>query len=188
MGCIAQVSAGAFRVVLRYLYTAELPESGEGGAGAAGGGEEGSSGGGGRGGGKGKGKGSQGQGGKGAGGDGGKLKGDGEEAKRRQVLEREVLQAAYLFRLEALLEHCVEAFRRGLKVDTAVEELVWAHLVGPAEARTVATEYFVRNGRRIQVGSMCDCALCLMCVEGLVLACSTRNSRPVLVRGSPRVR
>ena len=93
-----------------------------------------------------------------------------------------------LFRLEALLEHCVEAFRRGLKVDTAVEELVWAHLVGPAEARTVATEYFVRNCRRIQVGSMCDCALCLMCVEGLVLACSTKNSRPVLVRGSRRVR
>jgi hypothetical protein len=38
-----------------------------------------------------------------------------------------------------------------LTVDTAVEELVWAHLFGPAEARTVATEYFVRNGRRIQV-------------------------------------
>ena len=56
---IEQVSAGAFRVVLRYLYTAELPESGEGGAGAAGGGEEGSSGGGGRGGGKGKGEGSK---------------------------------------------------------------------------------------------------------------------------------
>jgi hypothetical protein len=66
-------------------------------------------------------------------------------------LEREVLKAADLFRLEALLEHCVEAFRRGLKVDTAVEELVWAHLFGPAEARTVATEYFVRNGRRIKV-------------------------------------
>ena len=53
---IEQVSAGAFRVVLRYLYTAELPESGEGGAGAGGGKGEGSSGGGGRGGGKGKGK------------------------------------------------------------------------------------------------------------------------------------
>jgi hypothetical protein len=67
------------------------------------------------------------------------------------VLEREVLKAADLFRLEALLEHCVEAFRRGLKVDTAVEALVWAHIDGPAEARTVATEYFVRNGRRIRV-------------------------------------
>jgi hypothetical protein len=145
-------------VVLRYLYTAELPESGEGGAGAGGGRGEGSSGGGGGGGGKGKGKGGKGkgEGGKGKGGkgrweDGGKSKGDGEEAKRRQVLEREVLKAADLFRLEALLEHCLEAFRRGLKVDTAVEELVWAHLFGPAEARTVATEYFVRNGRRIKV-------------------------------------
>ncbi len=51
---ISQVSAGAFRVVLRYLYTTELPESGEGGAGAGGGRGEGSSGCGGRGGGKGK--------------------------------------------------------------------------------------------------------------------------------------
>jgi ubiquitin len=91
------------------------------------------------------------------------------------VLEREVLQAADLFRLEALLEHCVEAFRRGLKVDTVIEELVWAHLFGPAEARKVATEYFVRNGLRIQVGTICDCALCLMCVGGLGLACSTKK-------------
>jgi hypothetical protein len=164
---IEQVSAGAFRVVLRYLYTAELPESGEGGAGAGGGRGEGSSGGGERGGGKGKGKGSQGKGGKGkgeggkgkggkgAGGDGEKSKGDGEEATRRQVLEREVLQAADLFRLEALLEHCMEAFSRGLKVNTAIEALVWAHIDGPAEARTVATEYFVRNCRRIRVGPIC---------------------------------
>ena len=49
------------------------------------------------------------------------------------------------------MEHCVEAFGRGLKVDTAVEELVWAHSDGPAEARTVATEYFVGNCRRIRV-------------------------------------
>jgi SAM-dependent methyltransferase len=35
-------------------------------------------------------------------------------------LEREVLQAADLFRLEALLEHCIEAFSRGLKVETAI--------------------------------------------------------------------
>ena len=62
-----------------------------------------------------------------------------------------MLKAADLFRLETLLEHCVEAFRRGLKANTAVEALVWAHIDGPAEARTVATEYFVRNGRRIQV-------------------------------------
>jgi hypothetical protein len=72
-------------------------------------------------------------------------------------LEREVLKAADLFRLEALLEHCVEAFRRGLKVDTAIDDLVWAHLFGPAEARKVATEYFVLNCRRIRVGTVYNC-------------------------------
>jgi hypothetical protein len=66
-------------------------------------------------------------------------------------MEREVLQAADLFRLEALLQHCVQAFRRGLKVDMSVEELVWTHLFGPLEARKVATEYFVCNVGRIQV-------------------------------------
>jgi hypothetical protein len=111
-------------VVLRYLYTAAVPESGEGGAGAGGG--------------------------NGAG-------GDGEEAAAGQVLEREVLKAADLFRVEGLLEHCVEAFGRGLKVDTAIEQLVWAHSDGPAEARKVATEYFVRNCRRIRVGTICNC-------------------------------
>jgi hypothetical protein len=70
-------------------------------------------------------------------------------------LEREVLQAADLFRLGALLEHCIEAFSRGLKVETAIEALVWAHIDGPAEARTVATEYFVCNSRRIRVGPIC---------------------------------
>jgi len=62
-----------------------------------------------------------------------------------------VLKAADLFRVEGLLEHCVEAFGRGLTVNTAIEQLVWAHSDGPAEARTVATGYFVRNGRRIRV-------------------------------------
>ena len=152
---IEQVSAGAFRVVLRYLYTAQLPESGEGGAGAGGARGEEASVGGGRGGGKGKGSKGSGKGGKGAGGDGQKSKEDGEEATRRQVLEREVLKAADLFRLEGLLQHCIEAFGRGLKVNTAIEQLVWAHSDGPAEARTVAKEYFVRNGRRIRVGPIC---------------------------------
>ena len=118
------VSAGALRVVLRYLYTAEVPESGEGGAGAGGGNAAG---------------------------------GDGEEAAAGQVLEREVLKAADLFRVEGLLEHCVEAFGRRLKVDTAIEQLVWAHSDGPAEARKVATEYFVRNCRRIRVGTIYNC-------------------------------
>ncbi len=73
-----------------------------------------------------------------------------------------MLKAADLFRVEGLLEHCVEAFGRGLKVDTAVEQLVWAHNHGPAEARTVATEYFVHNSRRIRVGSFCDCVSILL--------------------------
>ncbi len=67
-----------------------------------------------------------------------------------------MLKAADRFRVEGLLQHCLEAFGRGLKVETAVEQLVWAHNHGPAEARTVATEYFVRNGRRVQVGVMCE--------------------------------
>jgi DNA-binding beta-propeller fold protein YncE len=156
---IEQVSAGAIRVVLRYLYTAELPESWEGGAGAGGGRGEDASVGEGRGGGKGKGsKGS----GKGAGGDRKKSKEDGEEATRRQVLEREVLKAADLFRLEALLQHCIEAFGRGLKVNTAVEQLVWAHSDGPVEARTVANDYFLDHCRRIRVETICSCIFFLI--------------------------
>jgi hypothetical protein len=73
------------------------------------------------------------------------------------VLEREVLKAADLFRVEGLLEHCVEAFGRGLKVSTAIEQLVWAHSDGPAEARKVGTEFFVRNCRRIRVGTIYSC-------------------------------
>jgi hypothetical protein len=68
-----------------------------------------------------------------------------------------VLKAADLFRVEGLLEHCVEAFGRGLKVNTAIEQLVWAHSDGPAEARKVATEFFVRNCRRIRVGNIYSC-------------------------------
>jgi hypothetical protein len=67
------------------------------------------------------------------------------------VRDSSSLKTADLLRLEALLEHCVEAFRRGLKVDTAVEALVWAHLFGPAEAHTAATEYFVLDDRCIKV-------------------------------------
>jgi hypothetical protein len=67
-----------------------------------------------------------------------------------------MLKAAGRFRVEWLFEHCVETFGRGLKVNTAVEQLMLAHNHGPAEARTVATEYYVRNGRCIQVGAMCD--------------------------------
>ncbi len=78
-------------VVYRYLYTDGLPESGERAAGS--GGERGEGGSAGGGGGKGKEKESKCKGGKGA-----DAKGDEEEATRQQVLEREVLKAADLFR------------------------------------------------------------------------------------------
>ncbi len=136
---LGEVSVGALRVVLWYLYTAELPQIGEGGAV----------------GGEGRGKGGRVAGGGGEG-EKGKDTVDGVEAAAGQLLERAVLKAADLFRAEGLLEHCVEAFGRGLKVDMTVEQLVWSHNHGSVEARTVATEYFVRNDLRIQVGVMCD--------------------------------
>ena len=39
---------------------------------------------------------------------------------------------------------------------TAVEQLVWAHARGPAEARAIATEFFVANSRAIRV-RVCGC-------------------------------
>jgi hypothetical protein len=87
-------------VVYRYLYTDGLPECGERGAGSAGERVEGRSSGGGSG--KGKGKGSRCKGGKGA-----DAKGDEEEATSIQVLERELLKAD-LFRVEWMLQRCVD--------------------------------------------------------------------------------
>jgi hypothetical protein len=62
-----------------------------------------------------------------------------------------VLKAADLFQAEGLLKHCLEGFREGLTVHTVVEQLVWTHTRGPAEARDIATEFFVANVRSIQV-------------------------------------
>ena len=69
----------------------------------------------------------------------------------RRDLAREVLKAADLFQAEGLLKHSLEAFKTGLRVGSAVEGLVWAHLKGPEAARQIATEYFVRHGRRVRV-------------------------------------
>ena len=55
-----------------------------------------------------------------------------EKATKCQVLEREMLKAADLFQLEGLLQHCVEAFWRGLKVDAAIKQLKWAYNDRPA--------------------------------------------------------
>ncbi len=144
---IEQVLVGALQVVVRYLYTVELPESGEGGA-DAGGGERGedSSGGGGRGGGKGKREGRK-----------DKNEKNGGDVTTLQVLEREVFKAAETVPVGCtvvLVEYCVKTFKRGLKVDSTIEQLVWTHSDEPAEERTVVTEYFVRNSRRIRVGTI----------------------------------
>jgi hypothetical protein len=64
-----------------------------------------------------------------------------------------MLKAADLFQAQGLLKHCLEGFRGGLTVHTVVKQLVWAHKrgPGPAEARAIATEYFVAHGRAVQV-------------------------------------
>ena len=59
------------------------------------------------------------------------------------------------------MKHCLEGFRGGLTVDTVVEQLVWAHKRGPAEARAIATEFFVAHVRAVRVRACfvaCECA------------------------------
>jgi hypothetical protein len=56
-----------------------------------------------------------------------------------------------LFQAQELLKHCLEGFPGGLTVHTVVKQLVWAHKRGPAEARAVATEYFVAHVRAVRV-------------------------------------
>jgi hypothetical protein len=156
---LKMVSAGAFRVVLRYLYTAAVPAWEELQGTGTGAEEDGAAGGGH--GGRGKGGGKGGEGGKGKGGSKGKGKGKGkgkeaagseeDEGAGRAALELEVLKAADLFQAEGLLKHCLEGFRGALTVHTVVEQLVWAHKHGPAEARVVATEFFAANGRAVRV-------------------------------------
>jgi hypothetical protein len=146
---LGEVSARAFRVVLRHLYTAEVPAwqelqgAGEdaGGGGASGGRVKV---------GKGKGKGKVGRGGGGQGGAAG-VGGEGEGAAGGGGLLWEVLKAADMLQAEGLLEHCLEAFRGGLTVHTAIEHLVWAHKHGPEEARELAMAYGAKHFRAIQV-------------------------------------
>ena len=66
---------------------------------------------------------------------------------------REVLKAADMLQAEGLLKHCLEAFRGGLTVHTAIEHLVWAHTEGPEEARGAAMAYVVEHMRAIQVAA-----------------------------------
>jgi hypothetical protein len=120
---LGEVSARAFRVVLRHLYTAEVPAWGELQGtetsaeedGAAVGGHGGRGKGGGKGGGKGKGK--SGSKGKSNGKGKGKEAADSEEDEGagRAALELKVLKAADLFQAEGLLKHCLEGFRGGCR-------------------------------------------------------------------------
>ena len=66
---------------------------------------------------------------------------------------REVLKAADMLQAEGLLQHCLEAFRGGLTVHTAIEHLVWAHTEGPEEARGAAMAYVVQHYKAIQVAA-----------------------------------
>jgi len=112
-------SAAVFGVLLRNLYTAEVPNwedsvrAGAAKGGNVGKGEKGCREGGG---------GSKGEG--GAGGKGG-VGGTGEEeraAARQQAMAREVLKAADLFQAEGLLKHCLEIFRLSFTLHTAAVE------------------------------------------------------------------
>ena len=74
------------------------------------------------------------------------------------------------------MQHCLESFRGGMTVATAVEELVWAHQEGPAEAREMATDFFVRNRKAIRVRAWRRVRLC-WCRSGgwgvvVLLACT----------------
>ena len=75
----------------------------------------------------------------------------GEGAAGGHELVREVLKAADMLQAEGLLKHCLEAFREGMTVHSAIEHLVWAHTKGPEEARGVAMAYVVRHYKAIQV-------------------------------------
>jgi hypothetical protein len=99
-----------------------------------------------------------GKGGKGKAGDGGGRgeggatgEGEGKWAADGGGRVRRVLKAADMMQVDVFFKHCLEAFRGGLTVHTAIEHLVWSHRDGPAEVRAMATAFFVVNGRAIRV-------------------------------------
>jgi hypothetical protein len=115
------------------------------------------------GGGKGKGKGKVG------GGEGGQsgATGVGREGERvaggSSGLVREALKAADMLQAEGLLKHCLEAFRGGLTVHTAIEHLVWVHKHGYGEARGRAMAYTAKYFRAIQLTEPSQAACRSMC-------------------------
>jgi len=176
-------SAAAFVVLLRNLYTAEVPAGEDaGGAGAAKSTDGGKGGKGGKGekGGMGRGGGGKEKG--GAGGKGGaRIEGweDGEAA-RRQAMAREVLKAADLFQAERLLKHCLETFRLSLTLHTAVECLVWAHLHGPLPARTLASDYVSLHFKAIQVRPYLSRVVCVHVFVGNIVHTYACTMNPCL--------
>jgi sugar lactone lactonase YvrE len=170
--CYEDVSASAFRVLLRFLYAGELPawEVGRGGQDAGSGG--GGSGAGGR---RDAGAGSSSKvcsGGK------GEVKGkaeDNQEEEARESLVQELLRVADRFQAGGLYEHCLAEFGRTLTVETAIQQLVWAHARAPEGARAVAMEYVVTNCRAIQVGYTSDVRM----FSGVPGACTSRVSHHV---------
>ena len=147
------MSAAAFRVLLQFLYTGELPawedetrEEGGGGQGRSGGvgGAGGRRGAGSKGGNRGAGGSSGGSGGKGK-------EEDKDEAEAESAVQ-ELLRVADRFQAGGLYEHCLAEFGRALTVQTAVEQLVWAHAHAPEGARAVAMRFVVANCGAIQVG------------------------------------
>ena len=119
-----------------------------------GGGGEGGEGGGGGAGGAGSKGGKRGAGGS-NGGSGGKGKEEDKEAQEAESAVQELLRVADRFQAGVLYEHCLAEFGRALTVQTAIQQLVWAHAHAPEGARAVAMEYVVANCRAIQVDAVC---------------------------------
>jgi hypothetical protein len=154
------VSASAFRVLLRFLYTGELPARGKGELMGQDG--EGGSGGGAIAGGVGEvvRGGTDGAGGKGM--EGAKVKEEDKEEEEAESEVQELLRVADRFQAEGLYGHCLEEFGRVLTVQTAIQQLAWAHNRGTAGAREVALQYVTANRHAIQV--VVSCLACSPCV------------------------
>jgi hypothetical protein len=135
------VSAFAFRVLLRFLYTGELPVwEGRGKGGQRQEGADGNNG--------------------GKGGKGKEKDKEENEGKEAESAVQELLRVADRFQAEALYEHCLAEFGRALTVETAVQQLVWAHRRGLG-ARELALKFATANCQAIQVAvSYLACYAC----------------------------
>jgi hypothetical protein len=113
-----------------------------------------------------------------AGGKGGKDKEEDKEDEAPESAVQELLRVADLFQAGGLYEHCLGEFGHALTVETAVQQLVWAHAHAPEGARAVAMEYVVANCRAIQVVVAC-LYLALGCLFILV-TCSRKHIQQLL--------